>query len=508
MFWDLKNNFLIKLFSSITTAIILLVIISLSSVIGTLIQQNQEFIFYKKNFPQYCDWIYLFSLNDLYHSIWFTALIVLLCLNITVCTLRRFTSRLRTASIVNVDINSDFIDNCRLKRNILKVSNEEAHSIISSKIKGAGYTLQVKDFDGRSCFFGNYGAYSFMGEFLVHVSLLMIITGALAGNIFGYKMQMEGFPGDVRQVPSKAYYDLQSRINAVYEKSLAEGRDSHEEIGKLMEQVRSLPQKSVFELRIDDFKTVYADEGPTGEVHVKNWYTTLSVLSGTTPVYTKTLSVNDPMSYSGMNIYQSSFGTSAAGYKNFRIFYREPGAGTVETAFVIPETERSNEVVFKSFRIRALKFLPDFKIDMDTKQAYSASNEPRNPALKIELLPEGTAEVVTQWLFKNMPDFSHDGMGGGKIPGRFILSDFEADEKQYTGIQIAYDPGVGLVWAGCALMMAGFFWAFYFFHKRIWCVLDKKNAVIYLGGSSNKNHCFFEDEFNELCSKIESEVKK
>ncbi|HNY12561.1 MAG TPA: cytochrome c biogenesis protein ResB, partial [Candidatus Wallbacteria bacterium] len=188
--FPLKNNAFIKFFSSITTAITLLFIIALSSVAGTLIQQNQEFIFYKKNFPQYYGWIYFFSLDDLYHSAWFVALIVLLCVNIIVCTLRRFNSRLQAAQTVDFDITADFIATCRFKKSIEKVSNESAAAVISAKIKEFGYALYVKETDGRACFFGNCGAYSFLGEFTVHASLLMIIAGALIGNIYGYKTQM------------------------------------------------------------------------------------------------------------------------------------------------------------------------------------------------------------------------------------------------------------------------------------------------------------------------------
>jgi cytochrome c biogenesis protein len=41
-------------------------------------------------------------------------------------------------------------------------------------------------------------------------------------------------------------------------------------------------------------------------------------------------------------------------------------------------------------------------------------------------------------------------------------------ERRFTGLIVARDPGVWLVWTGSALLVGGIFWVFFFPHRRIW----------------------------------------
>ena len=51
----------------------------------------------------------------------------------------------------------------------------------------------------------------------------------------------------------------------------------------------------------------------------------------------------------------------------------------------------------------------------------------------------------------------------------------------YTGLQVAKDPGVWIVWLGCTLMMAGYLYvAFFMSHRRIWVRIE--NGTVTIGG--------------------------
>ncbi|MGH7144557.1 MAG: cytochrome c biogenesis protein ResB [Planctomycetota bacterium] len=56
--------------------------------------------------------------------------------------------------------------------------------------------------------------------------------------------------------------------------------------------------------------------------------------------------------------------------------------------------------------VRVLQFLPDFTYDVQTHQANSRSDQPKNPALLVEILGPGGQPQAQQWLFANMPGFS------------------------------------------------------------------------------------------------------
>ena len=93
----------------------------------------------------------------------------------------------------------------------------------------------------------------------------------------------------------------------------------------------------------------------------------------------------------------------------------------------------------------------------------------------------------------------------GKIIGARVVTSgdesytFFAKQMYATGLQVAKDPGVWIVYLGCFLMMAGLYVAFFMSHRRIWLVFDEKdNTALLLAGSTNKNKIGFEKNFLDM----------
>ena len=80
------------------------------------------------------------------------------------------------------------------------------------------------------------------------------------------------------------------------------------------------------------------------------------------------------------------------------------------------------------------------------------------------------------------------------------------NSKMFTGLQVAKDPGVNIVWLGCALMVIGITMAFFLSHQRVWVRLaqgqDGRVEVV-LAGSASRNRLAFEKKF----AKIQTDVK-
>jgi len=67
------------------------------------------------------------------------------------------------------------------------------------------------------------------------------------------------------------------------------------------------------------------------------------------------------------------------------------------------------------------------------------------------------------------------------------------------------------VWAGCLLMGAGLFVAFYMVHMRLWIVAvpdARGRLVLWIGGQANKNRDRFDQKFNEVVDTIRTELEK
>ncbi len=87
---------LFRFFRSVKLAIVLILIITFTSVISTLIPQNREISFYTEDFGKFLSWLILTSgYNNFFKSFIFIVPSALFFINLTVCTVDRFTGRIK-----------------------------------------------------------------------------------------------------------------------------------------------------------------------------------------------------------------------------------------------------------------------------------------------------------------------------------------------------------------------------------------------------------------------------
>ena len=82
---------------SMRFGILLLVLIGICSVAGTLIPQGREIAWYAQNYPSAHPTILALRLNRVFESWYFITLLVLLCLNLSLCSLLRIRTVVRSA---------------------------------------------------------------------------------------------------------------------------------------------------------------------------------------------------------------------------------------------------------------------------------------------------------------------------------------------------------------------------------------------------------------------------
>ena len=138
------------------------------------------------------------------------------------------------------------------------------------------------------------------------------------------------------------------------------------------------------------------------------------------------------------------------------------------------------------------RIYPDFAQD-EQGRPTSRSNQPNNPVAAVQvLLPDGSSKLA--YLFKHRPDLKT--VAG--LPVDLTFTDFSS--IQYTGLQVVYDPGVWVIWAGCTLMVIGLWFAFFSSHRRVWVRLREEGGAtaVVLAGNANKNRESFAEEFERL----------
>ncbi len=176
-------------FCSLKLAIITLILLAMTSIIGTVIQQNKS--------PQEYMEIYGMSestyktLNalqffDMYHSYWFLSLLGIFAVNLICCSIKRLP---RIIKVVREPVFTADDGLFRTFSNREEIVAEGTVESVRDKIVavlGQKFAKPViTDEDGKAYLFSQKGAFSRFGVYVTHTSILIIFLGAMIGNIWG-----------------------------------------------------------------------------------------------------------------------------------------------------------------------------------------------------------------------------------------------------------------------------------------------------------------------------------
>ncbi len=142
----------------------------------------------------------------------------------------------------------------------------------------------------------------------------------------------------------------------------------------------------------------------------------------------KRIVVNDPLTYKGLTFYQSSYGPAGDPVYAFRVKHRETGEtvtvmGKQGSHLALPG---GSDLIPMGYAENYQSFGPAAQVNIDTGDHK-----------------HGTPFVV----LKNYPQFDE------KRGGTYAVSLVDAQQSFYTGLQVAKDPGVWVVWFGCLLIV-------------------------------------------------------
>jgi cytochrome c biogenesis protein len=180
---------LISFFASVKLTIILLILIALVSIIGTVIPQQYgpaETVTHLS--PKLIDIFTSLQFFDLYHSVWFTVLLCLLSVNLIACSLKRFptTWKLFTTR-PSLDRSKPFEDLPPENTVMIEGNRSEITSAVERLLQKRLKRFRKKGTDKATTFYGEKGAFSHFGAYVIHVSILVVIAGAIIGSQWGFK---------------------------------------------------------------------------------------------------------------------------------------------------------------------------------------------------------------------------------------------------------------------------------------------------------------------------------
>lgn len=511
----------LNIFSSVRLAVFLIAALIFICAAGTLIPQLKDRHFYQAYYGGGANIIFLFSLHDIYHSFIFYFVTALLAMNIAVCSLRRLKARLVSMRSSGVFRDADNISGLKYAA-AAEDFDEGRFEAFKGRLKAAGYALTTAEDGGAggASGFAESGRWFFAGEQLVHLSILVIIAGTMIGNIYGYKTYFRVYPGERISLPAPRYQAVRSRLERLMAEARSAGADPHMAAATLMKELETISAgggRELFGLRVTDFKTEYFEDaaqeksrdGKENEPSVKNWNTYFTIEDGGRDISSGVIAVNSPLYYKGVNIYQSSYYKTRDRIKSVKIRAERssPGAGGQAVAENLEFKGAGSEASFADgkYRLKLVSFIPDFAIDPVSREIYSAGDSPGNAALKFSIKSADKAETDSVWLLEISPEFAAKSLKDLKYGFNLSIESIDTLEREASGLQAGYDPGVGVVWLGCFLMTLGLFASFNYTHKRVWFVYDRCAKKISAGGAVSKGGFDFSKEFAGLFGRAGAE---
>jgi cytochrome c biogenesis protein len=441
------------LFRSLKLTISLLILLAILSIIGTVIIQNATRTEYIQRYGiGLYEVLNFFNLFDMYHSWWFSAILLLLVINLITCSVHRLPGILSQISRGSGALEDKALKTLPYVEKI-QISNPiKGEENIQSSLKKWFKDWGRIETEKAVTLFSEKGRYSRLGVPITHLSILIILIGGIIGSLYGFKGHVNILEGDT--------------IDQIF----------------LRTKDGEIPKPIDFSVRCDDFKITYYNLPGRKEKYVKEYTSIISILENGKEVLKKTVQVNHPLHYKGLAFYQSNYGAihdvtlgiQWKGKKEKTTFKVLEG-DTVP----VPNTHDS---------VRVLQYAPEVHNFGEGVQVvlFEPNREPR-----------------PFWLLKAFPKFDE------QRKDEFILTFEGFTEKEYTGLSVTKDPGVWVVWIGCGLMIFGLILSFFFSHQRFWVRIPKSpEGEVVLAGSANKNRVGFEKTFGELVEEIRKRSSK
>jgi cytochrome c biogenesis protein len=436
-------------FCSLKLTLFLLISLALTSIIGTVLPQGALPPEYVAQISPTKLQIYTkLGFFDMYHSWWFISLLYVFSLNLISCSIKRLPHVFKFISEPALVLGEGQRNSFSLKKELAFSGSIEKGKERLAEFLGKEFSAPaITEHHGEFHLFAQKTAWCRLGVYVVHLSILVVFVGAIIGSLAGFKGYVNIVEG--------------TSVNAF------EGRNGQQ-----------MPLG--FEVLCEKFAVEFY---PTGSP--KEFRSTLTVLENGKPVpgYSQVkVIVNEPMTYKGITFYQSSYGPATEGSEHF-VTVTPRNGGTPEKI-----TVRAGEAV-------TLKDGTTFKLLEATQEVRQFAPEFSGPAARVEVTRKGAAPQ-TFIVFRDFPDVNAQR-------GDALIFSYEGtNAKMYTGLQVAKDPGVWVVWLGCTLMVIGIGVAFFMSHKRIWVVVSKGHARMY--GNASKNQAAFQMQFEDISEKFQN----
>ena len=349
---------------------------------------------------------------DVFHSLIFTLTLALLTVAITVCTINRVPGIWQAIAQPTVATHRSFFQSAEPA--VVEQSPDRPETVahdLAAILRSRRYRVLTEARGSEFHIYADKHRWGKLGTFPFHLALILLLVGGMVGSQFGFR-------------------------ETIF--TVAEG------------STRAVGRGTNLRLTLDRFVDTYTQIGTPTE-----YRSDVILYDGDQEVRRASLTVNNPLTYKGVTFYQASFGQAA------QIRVTDAG-GNVVFAEAVPFefVSRTNGdapaamVELPAQRLRLELFFPNLTLDakpeigtvkLQPGELYAQARDARTNA-KV-----GEGAVIAQ----------SDAARLGGLDVQFVR------ERRFTLLQVAYNPGIPILFTAAALLVIGLAITFYFPHRRL-----------------------------------------
>jgi cytochrome c biogenesis protein len=299
----------IELLSSMRFAIALLVVLSIASIIGTVLTQDDPYPNYVNQFgPFWADIFRSLSLYTVYSAWWFMLILGFLMVSVSLCVIRNAPKMIADIKSWKDKVRESSLRAFHHKGEFAVSGTRAEASATLSKLSGRlGYKFVTRESDGATLIAAKRGALTKLGYISAHLAIVIICLGGLLDSNLPIKLQMWMFNKTpinsnsvINDIPAEHRL---SQSNPTFRGYAWVPEGEHVSTAILNQPNGSLIQDLPFSIQLNKFIVDYYSTGMP-----KLFASDIVVIDHKTgEKIPARVEVNKPFEYDGVSIYQSSF---------------------------------------------------------------------------------------------------------------------------------------------------------------------------------------------------------
>lgn len=428
-----------RFLTSVRVALWIIGLIALCTFIGTLVPQAANAGLYDE--AAYQNWLQFqrgkfgelvpvmdkLALFHLFQAPYFRGLLAVLTAAVVLCTINRIPAIWRNAmQLPPVRVGDKLFEVHQSARHLEFAGTEPAPTVAAlvAGLRARRYRVIQESADGQTYLYADKNRFGIFGTFVSHTGLVLCILGALMGSILGWR-------DDVFTITDGS--------------------------------TRAIGNGTDLAVRNDLFVDEYDPQ--TGQP--SDFYTDAVLLQrqadgNWAELRRHRIRVNDPLVENGVIVHQAFFGP----------------------AITLKITDNQGNVLFNDgvplpyrnpdgrpigwFDLEAGRFPIPLSIFVIGRAPVGPAGDPsiQPGQVFVEIYPRGRA-TAENLLFADLLNVNQSKTWGAPMTGRALLNLSFERERQFTGLNLSYNPGLPVIWLACGLMLIGWSAVFYLPHRRL-----------------------------------------